>query len=90
MQPRDCGPWWADQHGTEWSGFGLWKATQTGHLERVLLADGVGARLYRRDGDVLHLVRIAPPDASADERRAFDHEFDGELATGFGDARDGR
>lgn len=87
MQSRDEGAWWADQHGGEWSAYALWRETTADVLELILTADGVGARVYRRDDELLHLVRIAPPDASPATRRAFERAFGDDETARFGDAR---
>lgn len=78
MQPRYSGRWWVDQHGTEWSAFDLWKAGVTHSLERVCEDETSDVRVYRTDdGELRHLIRIPPPDASEEEKAAFYRERNG-------------
>ena len=72
VQPRYSGKWWIDQDGTEWSAFDLWKGSVMHSLDRVLWDDEHGVRTYQTDDDeLLHLVRIPPPDASDTKKISF-------------------
>jgi hypothetical protein len=66
-----------DQRGTEWSETRLRAASVEGALSLVLGDDAAGTRVYRRvDDDLLHLVRVAPPEASERERARFYSEWE--------------
>lgn len=72
MQSRDSGPWWADQEGTAWSAYSLWKLGSRGQLRLCLRDDSAGVLVCRwSDGDLVHLIRIPPPDATPDASEAF-------------------
>jgi hypothetical protein len=77
VQPRYSGRWWVDQDGTEWSAFDLWKGGVFHTLESVVECDNRGVRVYRTgDDDILHLVRIPPPEAPEAEKAQFFVEWD--------------
>lgn len=77
MQPRYAGRWWADQHGNEWSAFDLWKGGVGHTLFRVCTNDDAGVRVYQTaEDELLHLVRIPPPDVSELAKDEFYAEWD--------------
>lgn len=77
MQPRYSGRWWVDQDGDEWSAFDLWRGGISHSLTRLLSNDDDGVRVYRTvDGDLLHLVRIPPPDAPETKKCEFYDEWE--------------
>lgn len=72
MQPRYSGRWWIDQHGTEWSAFDLWKGTVLHRLTKEAEDDENGVRVYRTtDDELLHLIRIPPPEAPLEKKAMF-------------------